>query len=157
MMNSNRDKIVQEFCNLICKVSRYLNCTSVQLADPVFHNNWSPKQLLVYLTSRDRFVLKKRIPHMMKGMDFPECSDFERFHQSVSNALGNQFIEEPFRYFILIRKMFIRQIQHIPEFEWSRKLSFESFEFTFQEYFEHMLKQEQPYFIAIDEILFEKN
>ncbi|WP_172597294.1 hypothetical protein [Kurthia zopfii] len=57
----------------------------------------------------------------------------------------------------MIRKMLIRQIQHIPEFEWSRKLSFESFEFTFQEYFEHMLKQEQPYFIAIDEILFEKN
>jgi len=156
-MTSNRDKIVQEFRHSICKVSQYMNCTSLKLLSPAYQEQWSPRELIAYLTSKDCFVLKKRIPYMMKRIDFPDCSNFIGFQKFMMNGSEPRKVQEVCREFILIRKMLIHQIQHISESEWVSKISLETFEFTFQDYFEYMIEQEKPYFTAIDELLFEKN
>lgn len=154
IMNPSRDNIVQEFRNSIRKVNLYLNCTTEQ--EPIIENQWSTKQVISYLTTKDRFVLKKRLPYMMKSVTFPECSDFQGFNKAMMRDLEDQTVQDICREFMLIRKMLVRQILHISEKEWLRKIHLETFEFTFQEYFEFMIEQEKPHFQAIDEFLLVK-
>lgn len=114
---------------------------------------WTIAEVIGHLIPWDQFVLKQRIPYLLKATQMPPSPETEIVNQEAAKESRNRSKEETIELFIVIRKSLIKELYGLPDELWTQEIFNRKNKISLINYFLGLVEHDNHHFRQIQRVL----
>ena len=115
---------------------------------------WTIVEVIGHLIPWDEFVLKQRIPYLLKATQLSPSPDAEIINQKAAKESRNRSKDETIELFVVIRKSLIEALHDVPDELWTRENIFNrKNKISLNNYFLGLIEHDNHHFRQIKRVL----
>ena len=152
-MYRNKKEILLHYEESINWVNSLVNLSEEKWRTQIESGKWTIAEVIGHLIPWDEFVLKQRIPYLIKSTPIPTSPRAETVNQQAAQASRNRLKDETIHLFMDNRKNLIRSLYDLPDELWTRELLIGRNKLLLIDYFAGLAKHDQHHFRQIQRVL----